>query len=189
VLPEPSSRSQLRITAVARAPAGDVYLELQGGGGRIVIVQAASTLGTNAFTVEFWLRDDNANDGIMGIQGASAGPARIDARIYEVQLKYAWTLSRGTWNVRRNVLVRIEKDGTSGMGEAAPIARYNETAESGLAFIDKALAHEESKARPLYEGGLAATDTASSAALISASKLVVEVERSATPRLTVTWTW
>ncbi len=31
-------------------------------------------------------------------------------------------------------------------------------------FIDKALAHEESKARPLYEGGLAATDTVSSAA-------------------------
>jgi L-alanine-DL-glutamate epimerase-like enolase superfamily enzyme len=73
-----------------------------------------------------------------GIQGTAAGPARIDVRIYEVQLKYAWTLSRGTWNVRRNVLVRIEKDGTSGMGEAAPIARYNENAEGGLAFIEKA---------------------------------------------------
>jgi L-alanine-DL-glutamate epimerase-like enolase superfamily enzyme len=73
-----------------------------------------------------------------GIQGAAAGPARIDARIYEVQLKYAWTLSRGTWNVRRNVLVRLEKDGVIGMGEAAPIVRYKETAESGLAFIDKA---------------------------------------------------
>ena len=73
-----------------------------------------------------------------GIQGAAAGPAMIDARIYEVQLKYAWTLSRGTWNVRRNVLVRLEKDGVIGMGEAAPIVRYKETAESGLAFIDKA---------------------------------------------------
>ena len=31
-------------------------------------------------------------------------------------------------------------------------------------FIDKALAHEESKARPLYEAGLDATDTVSSAA-------------------------
>lgn len=82
----------------------------------------------------------------MGIKDAAAGPARIDARIYEVQLKYAWTLSRGTWNVRRNALVRIEKDGAAGMGEAAPIARYNENAEGGLAFIEKA--------RPILEKDL-----------------------------------
>ena len=75
---------------------------------------------------------------LAGIRGPAAGPARIDARIYEVQLKYAWTLSRGTWNVRRNVLVRIEKDGTFGIGEAAPIDRYNESAESVLAFIERA---------------------------------------------------
>ena len=57
------------------------------------------------------------------LKDAAAGPAKIDARIYEVQLKYAWTLSRGTWNVRRNVLVRLEKDGVVGMGESAPIVR------------------------------------------------------------------
>ena len=72
------------------------------------------------------------------LKEAAAGPVKIDARIYEVQLRHAWTLSRGTWNIRRNVLVRIEKEGVVGMGESAPIARYNETAESGLAFIDKA---------------------------------------------------
>ena len=72
------------------------------------------------------------------IKEAASGPAKLDARVFEVQLKYAWTLSRGTWNVRRNVLVRLEKDGVFGMGESAPIVRYNETAESGLAFIDKA---------------------------------------------------
>jgi len=83
---------------------------------------------------------------LAGIQGRATGPARIDARIYEVQLKYAWTLSRGTWNVRRNVLVRIEKDGTFGIGEAAPIDRYNENAESVLAFIEKA--------RPILERDL-----------------------------------
>jgi L-Ala-D/L-Glu epimerase len=68
----------------------------------------------------------------------AAGKAAVSAVIYELQLKHAWTLSRGTWNVRRNVLVRIEKDGVAGIGEAAPIARYNETAESALAFIEKA---------------------------------------------------
>jgi L-alanine-DL-glutamate epimerase-like enolase superfamily enzyme len=72
------------------------------------------------------------------LKDAATGPAKIDARIYEVQLRHAWTLSRGTWNVRRNALVRIEKDGAAGMGEAAPIARYNENAEGVLAFIEKA---------------------------------------------------
>jgi len=69
---------------------------------------------------------------------ASAGGCRVDAKVYEVRLKHAWTLSRGTWTTRRNVLVRIEKDGVFGLGESAPIARYNESAESGLAFIEKA---------------------------------------------------
>jgi L-alanine-DL-glutamate epimerase-like enolase superfamily enzyme len=68
----------------------------------------------------------------------AAGGCRIEAKIYEVKLRHAWTLSRGTWNTRRNVLVRIEKDGVFGLGESAPIARYNESAESGLAFIEKA---------------------------------------------------
>lgn len=69
---------------------------------------------------------------------AAAGGCRIDAKIYEVKLRHAWTLSRGTWNTRRNVIVRIEKEGVFGLGESAPIARYNESAESGLAFIEKA---------------------------------------------------
>jgi L-Ala-D/L-Glu epimerase len=74
------------------------------------------------------------------------GRVKIDARAFEVRLKHAWTLSRGTWNTRTNVLVRIEKDGVFGMGESAPIARYGESAESGLAFI--------AKARPLLEKDL-----------------------------------
>lgn len=80
-----------------------------------------------------------------GRRGAAArfpagvvGSCRIDAKVCEVQLKHAWTLSRGTWTTRRNVLVRLEKDGVFGLGESAPIARYNESAESGLAFIKKA---------------------------------------------------
>jgi L-alanine-DL-glutamate epimerase-like enolase superfamily enzyme len=68
----------------------------------------------------------------------AAGGCRVDAKIYEVRLKHAWTLSRGSWTTRRNVLVRIEKDGVFGLGESAPIVRYNESAESGLAFIEKA---------------------------------------------------
>ena len=72
------------------------------------------------------------------IKDAASGPAKLDARIFEVKMQYAWTLSRGTWNVRQNVLLRLEKDGVAGMGESAPIARYNESAESGMAFLEKA---------------------------------------------------
>ncbi|HSA94679.1 MAG TPA: dipeptide epimerase, partial [Acidobacteriota bacterium] len=69
---------------------------------------------------------------------AASGEAKVTIKLYDLKLKQAWGLSRGTWTVRRNAFVRIEKDGVSGLGEAAPIARYNETAESAAAFIDKA---------------------------------------------------
>jgi len=69
--------------------------------------------------------------------GAS-GETRITVKIYELKLKQAWGLSRGTWTTRRNAFVRIERDGIVGLGEAAPIARYSETAESAAAFIEKA---------------------------------------------------
>ncbi|MCK7482273.1 MAG: hypothetical protein M0C28_37845 [Candidatus Moduliflexus flocculans] len=68
----------------------------------------------------------------------AAGDARITVKIYELKLRQAWGLSRGTWTTRRNAFVRIERDGVAGLGEAAPIARYSETAESAAAFIEKA---------------------------------------------------
>lgn len=68
----------------------------------------------------------------------STGRVKITTRIYELQLRQAWTLSRGTWDTRRNVLVRLERDGLAGYGEAAPIPRYEESAESNQAFIEKA---------------------------------------------------
>ena len=79
---------------------------------------------------------------------ASAGGTKVTVKLYELKLKQAWGLSRGTWTTRRNAFVRIEKDGVVGLGEAAPIARYNETAESAAAFIEKA--------RPVLERDLAA---------------------------------
>jgi L-alanine-DL-glutamate epimerase-like enolase superfamily enzyme len=74
-----------------------------------------------------------------GIFQASSGKTKVEAKIYELRLAHAWTLSRGTWNVRRNVFVKLEREGVFGFGEAAPIARYNETAESALGFIQKAV--------------------------------------------------
>jgi L-Ala-D/L-Glu epimerase len=73
-----------------------------------------------------------------GAVSAAAGPAKLTVKIYDLKLRYAWGLSRGTWTVRTNAFVKIEKDGVTGLGEAAPIARYNETAQSAAAFIEKA---------------------------------------------------
>jgi len=70
---------------------------------------------------------------------AKSGRVKVSTQIYELHLRQAWTLSRGTWTTRRNVLVRLEKDGIAGFGEAAPIPRYQESAESNQEFIKKAL--------------------------------------------------
>ncbi|MDD8020847.1 MAG: dipeptide epimerase [Acidobacteriota bacterium] len=68
----------------------------------------------------------------------SSGRVKITTRIYDLKLRQAWTLSRGTWATRQNVLVRLERDGLAGYGEAAPIPRYEESVESNQAFIDQA---------------------------------------------------
>ncbi|HPW18028.1 MAG TPA: dipeptide epimerase [Candidatus Aminicenantes bacterium] len=69
---------------------------------------------------------------------ASSGRTAVTVQIHDLRLRQSWGLSRGTWTTRRNAFVRIERDGVAGLGEAAPIARYDETAESAAAFIDKA---------------------------------------------------
>jgi len=68
---------------------------------------------------------------------SGGGKTRVSAKLLDLKLRYAWGLSRGTWTTRRNAFVRIERDGIAGMGEAAPIARYGESAEGAAAFIEK----------------------------------------------------
>jgi len=80
--------------------------------------------------------------------GESGTGTKLETAFFEARLRHAWTLSRGTWTTRRNLFVRLERDGVAGLGEAAPLARYNETAESGLAFVRKA--------EPLLAGDLTA---------------------------------
>ena len=84
--------------------------------------------------------------GLAQALGAGGGKTRVFVKLLDLQLRHAWGLSRGTWTTRRNAYVKIERDGIIGIGEAAPIARYEETAESAAAFIEKA--------RPLLERDL-----------------------------------
>ncbi|MGE3273034.1 MAG: hypothetical protein AB7P40_30155, partial [Chloroflexota bacterium] len=46
-------------------------------------------------------------------------------------------ISRRTTTVARNVLVRVEWEGLTGLGEAAPNAYYGESQESVLAWLPR----------------------------------------------------
>ncbi|MCI4445088.1 MAG: dipeptide epimerase [Candidatus Aminicenantes bacterium] len=94
---------------------------------------------SGSLLVSSWLFSRPAISSIKMEKSLTLGQVKVSTRIYELHLRQAWTLSRGTWTTRRNVLVRLEKDGVVGYGEAAPIPRYNESAESNQAFIEKAL--------------------------------------------------
>lgn len=76
--------------------------------------------------------------GFAQAAGGGAGKTRVSVKLLDLQLRHSWGLSRGTWTTRRNAFVRLERDGTVGLGEAAPIARYQETAEGAAAFVERA---------------------------------------------------
>ncbi|HQQ86328.1 MAG TPA: dipeptide epimerase, partial [Candidatus Marinimicrobia bacterium] len=58
--------------------------------------------------------------------------------IKTLKLKHTWTISRNSSDVKDNVFVYLEKDGITGIGEAAPNIRYDETPESTIELIKKA---------------------------------------------------
>jgi L-alanine-DL-glutamate epimerase-like enolase superfamily enzyme len=63
---------------------------------------------------------------------------QVSARIASLTLKEPFAIARGTQTEAEVVWVEIEHDGERGYGEAAPIARYDESAESALAYAEAA---------------------------------------------------
>ncbi len=53
-------------------------------------------------------------------------------------MRYTWRISRDAASTKQNVLVRLRYQGTEGIGEAAPNIRYEEDADSVIAFLQKA---------------------------------------------------
>lgn len=51
-------------------------------------------------------------------------------RVVELRLRHTFRLSRGASDTRRNLLLELEDGGFTGLGEAAPIARYAQDADS-----------------------------------------------------------
>ena len=62
----------------------------------------------------------------------------LEYKIKDLKLTYTWTISRESSDVKHNVFVKITRDGVTGIGEAGPNIRYNETAESTIEVIEKA---------------------------------------------------
>jgi L-Ala-D/L-Glu epimerase / N-acetyl-D-glutamate racemase len=59
----------------------------------------------------------------------------LSARIVTLELAETFTIARGSQDTTEVVEVEIRHGDVSGYGEAAPIDRYNETAESALAYL------------------------------------------------------
>src|SRR5262245_41084481 len=60
----------------------------------------------------------------------------LSARIVTLELAETFTIARGSQDTAEVVEVEIRHDDVSGFGEAAPIARYSESAESALAYVE-----------------------------------------------------
>ncbi len=61
----------------------------------------------------------------------------VTVRIVTLRLAETFIISRESQDEARVVQVEIEHEGVSGYGEAAPIERYDESAESALSFLEE----------------------------------------------------
>jgi L-alanine-DL-glutamate epimerase-like enolase superfamily enzyme len=61
----------------------------------------------------------------------------VSARIVTLRLAETFVISRSATDEADVVQVEVRHDGVSGFGEAAPIERYGESAESALAFVEQ----------------------------------------------------
>ncbi len=61
----------------------------------------------------------------------------VSAEIVRLQLAETFVIARGADDIADVVHVRLTHDGVVGHGEAAPIERYEETAESALQFVSE----------------------------------------------------
>jgi L-alanine-DL-glutamate epimerase-like enolase superfamily enzyme len=62
---------------------------------------------------------------------------QVDARIVTLELAETFVISRGARDSEDVVQVELTHSGVRGCGEAAPIERYDESAESALAYVQE----------------------------------------------------
>src|SRR5436305_14796428 len=102
---------------------------------------------------------------------------KLNFRRSELELAHRWTIARGlepgggggTTTFRIALVELIDRDGTVGLGEAAPSLRYQENVDSTIAFlehIDAArLSFDDIPASMKYLDGIAANNFAPKGAI------------------------
>lgn len=79
----------------------------------------------------------------LPLKGASAAtaldttsPARVQTEIVRLKLRHTWTTTMSSSEFRDTLHVKYTRDGITGIGEGAPIVRYDESAEGARKAVD-----------------------------------------------------
>jgi L-alanine-DL-glutamate epimerase-like enolase superfamily enzyme len=72
------------------------------------------------------------------LPGGYSPPVQLSAQIEALPLAEPFVIARNTTEVAEVVWVELEHDGERGYGEAAPLDRYRESAETSLAYMEEA---------------------------------------------------
>lgn len=66
----------------------------------------------------------------------STGASSIEAKVVRLNLRHTWTTHMSSSQYRDTLHVKITRDGITGIGEGAPIVRYDEDAVRGKAAVE-----------------------------------------------------
>ncbi len=75
---------------------------------------------------------------IQTLAGAGLWPATgavVETRVVRLNLRHTWTVATSSSDFRDTLHLRYTRDGVTGVGEGAPLARYQEDARSALAAV------------------------------------------------------
>jgi L-alanine-DL-glutamate epimerase-like enolase superfamily enzyme len=72
----------------------------------------------------------------MNMDEKAGGPSTIETHIVRLKLRHTWTTTMSSSEYRDNLHLRFSRDGVTGLGEGAPIVRYDESAESAQQAIN-----------------------------------------------------
>ena len=86
-----------------------------------------------------WLRATSVLAGIAGLPGPPTegeDGASLRTEIVRLRLRHTWTTTMSASDHRDTLHVHFERDGVRGVGEGAPIVRYNESAAAARAALE-----------------------------------------------------
>ncbi|MBM3746676.1 MAG: dipeptide epimerase [Acidobacteria bacterium] len=75
--------------------------------------------------------------GCVGAAWAAPGPStRLETKVVRLNLRHTWTVATSSSTFRDTLHVAYTRDGITGRGEGASLARYHEDARSGQAAVE-----------------------------------------------------